>query len=382
MTRLTVAGTYEDILLADQGDESRKTSRSGSTAALVHAAASQQIGRLDSLAFQSSTCRMARRLGWRMARTTASGTPTPAAIGSVASTRTAAWSSRSSAAAIRRPASPSATTAAAWFTNQEADTIGHITTDGDFVEFAIPSPPSSPQDIVRGPDGNYWFTEFDADSIGRITPQGVIKRFPTAPALAGARPRIAAQQRNPQGIAVGPDSNLWFTERGLNKIGRMTTSGEVWSSRSPPATANRGASPPGWDGNFYFTENNAGRVARITTEESSPSSARRSPARSRIHHARSRWRNVVHRERRQSPRPHRARRPDHQIRSARRRLGPTGIIGRNDGRLFYGVYDLSQVGYVDLAAANRRLRRPRPGGLPTPRRSTLFVQAIATVTPR
>ncbi len=66
----------------------------------------------------------------------------------------------------------------AWFTDGRADTIGRITTDGERVEYTIPSPPSGPRDFVLGPDGNFWFTEYDAGSLGRITPQGVIRRFP------------------------------------------------------------------------------------------------------------------------------------------------------------------------------------------------------------
>jgi hypothetical protein len=31
----------------------------------------------------------------------------------------------------------------------------------------------------------------------------------------------------PQGITTGPDGNLWFTENGAGKIGRMTPSGVV-----------------------------------------------------------------------------------------------------------------------------------------------------------
>jgi streptogramin lyase len=31
----------------------------------------------------------------------------------------------------------------------------------------------------------------------------------------------------PQGIAVGADGNLWFTEFGANQVGRITTAGVV-----------------------------------------------------------------------------------------------------------------------------------------------------------
>jgi streptogramin lyase len=34
-----------------------------------------------------------------------------------------------------------------------------------------------PFDVAAGPDGNLWFTEFGSDKIGRITPTGTITEF-------------------------------------------------------------------------------------------------------------------------------------------------------------------------------------------------------------
>src|SRR5689334_11021835 len=65
---------------------------------------------------------------------------------------------------------------------------------------------SEPGGIVAGPDGNLWFTEFGVGKIGRITTGGTVTDF----AAAG----------NPQLIAVGSDGNLWFTETTISKIGR------------------------------------------------------------------------------------------------------------------------------------------------------------------
>jgi len=256
----------------------------------------------------------------------------------------------------------------AWFTDQEANSIGHITMSGELAQFAIPSPPSTPQDIVRGPDGNYWFTEFDADSIGRITPQGFIKRFPIAANLGAADvgPRVAVDTRNPQSIAVGPDGNLWFTEPGLNKIGRMTTSGEVVEFSVPTANSEPWGIAAGWDGDMYFTENKAGRVARITTEgvvtELGTAVSGSLPEYITLGPDGAMWFTELA-----------ANRLGRIARDGRitkfdlpgADSGPTGIVGRNDGRLFFGVYDLSQVGYVDLAAAEPT-HTPGPTPTPTP----------------
>jgi virginiamycin B lyase len=142
--------------------------------------------------------------------------------------------------------------------------IGHLTAEGDVIRIVIPSPPSTPQDIVRGPDGNMWFTELDAGSLGRITPQGVIKRFPIAAEDGRVGPRVAGAVSQPVNLAVGPDGDLWFTDQGLNAIGRMTTSGEVVTFPIPTADAYPAGIAAGGDGNLYFTESEPGRVARIT----------------------------------------------------------------------------------------------------------------------
>ena len=59
---------------------------------------------------------------------------------------------------------------ALWFTEDKGNAIGCITTDGEIVEFPIPTEGASPEGIALGPDGNLWFTEQVGDKIGRITP--------------------------------------------------------------------------------------------------------------------------------------------------------------------------------------------------------------------
>ncbi len=49
--------------------------------------------------------------------------------------------------------------------------------------------------------------------IGRITPSGIVTEF-----SAGISTNAA-----PFGITAGPDGNLWFTELGGSRIGRITT---------------------------------------------------------------------------------------------------------------------------------------------------------------
>src|SRR5438445_13525559 len=62
-------------------------------------------------------------------------------------------------------------------------------------EVAVPTSNSVPEGITLGPDGNLWFTEFEGGQIGRITPSGPVPEFT---GLTGA----------PVCITAGPDGNL------------------------------------------------------------------------------------------------------------------------------------------------------------------------------
>jgi virginiamycin B lyase len=79
-------------------------------------------------------------------------------------------------------------------------------------EFPLPTAGAQPQDIVQAPDGNMWFAERGLNKIGRISGSspGAVTEFDVA--AGGLAPDI---------IVVGPDNNLWYTELSSNSIGRM-----------------------------------------------------------------------------------------------------------------------------------------------------------------
>jgi streptogramin lyase len=120
-------------------------------------------------------------------------------------------------------------------------------------QFPIPTAHSQPNGIARGPDGNLWFAESHA--IGRITPVGVITEFSTGLAAASS----------PQEITTGPDGNLWFSDQGTDRIGRITPAGVI-TEFSTGITAGTGpfGITAGPDGNLWFTEQSGG-IGRITT---------------------------------------------------------------------------------------------------------------------
>ena len=78
-----------------------------------------------------------------------------------------------------------------------------------------------PDGITAGPDGALWFTNEDDNSIGRITTDGVVTNY-TDPSI-----------NFPDGITAGPDGALWFTNEKDNSIGRITTDGVVTNYTDP-----------------------------------------------------------------------------------------------------------------------------------------------------
>jgi streptogramin lyase len=122
-------------------------------------------------------------------------------------------------------------------------------------QFTLPAPFSAAlQAIAVGADGNLWFVEDSSNRIGRITTTGQI---------TGSFP-IPTANSNTTSIAPGPDGNLWFAEDVGNKIGRVTTLGVITEFNVPTASAQPFTVTAGPDGNLWFTEAQANKIGRIT----------------------------------------------------------------------------------------------------------------------
>ena len=76
--------------------------------------------------------------------------------------------------------------------------------------------------------------------------------------------KIPSPASNPFGLTVGPDGEIWFADRGANKIGRVTTAGQFTEYSVPTSNSAPDGITTGPDGNLWFTENKSGKVARIT----------------------------------------------------------------------------------------------------------------------
>jgi len=152
-----------------------------------------------------------------------------------------------------------------WFVEYAGDKIGCLSivataacpqSSGQPIvtEFNVPTPASGPTGITIGPDGALWFTEKEVNQIGRITTAGsVTNEYP-----------LPTPDSDPTGLTAGPDGALWFTEVQTNKIGRMTVNGVV-TSEYPVPTANSGPGVifTGPDGALWFTEHAGNNIGRL-----------------------------------------------------------------------------------------------------------------------
>jgi len=165
-----------------------------------------------------------------------------------------------------------------WFTDAGcgfgagACEIGRITPSGTITEFpAGLQQHGLPTIIADGPDGNLWFTDpaqpaSGTPAIGRITP---CTPLPCTPAPSHGFSAGLQASSAPDGIAPGPDGNMWFTDQagsagGTSELGRITPGGTITESAAglPVGTAPAGITT-GPDGNLWFTDEGARAIGQL-----------------------------------------------------------------------------------------------------------------------
>jgi RHS repeat-associated protein len=123
--------------------------------------------------------------------------------------------------------------------------------DDETTEYSLPAG-SEPNYIVLGPEQNMWFTDWGTSKVGKITPSGAITEYSLP---AGS---------TPPGIALGPENIFWFTERGTSKIGKITTSGVITEYALPAGSEPNGIAL-GPENDMWYTDVGTSKIGKITT---------------------------------------------------------------------------------------------------------------------
>ncbi len=106
---------------------------------------------------------------------------------------------------------------ALYFTLNQADVIGRLTTDGRIREFPLPQRDSRPHAIAADPEGGFWFSEWGATRVGHISAEGEIDLFD-----------LPTPSSEPHGITVTANGTVWVA---LESLRHRCQSG---SRRNPP----------------------------------------------------------------------------------------------------------------------------------------------------
>jgi len=126
----------------------------------------------------------------------------------------------------------------------------------DITMYAVPTSNSQPQGITLGPDSILWFTESGANKIAHFSGSGPITEY-----------AVPTPGSNPNSITLGPDGALWFTEWEGNKIGRITTAGAIIEFDLPTSNSEPYGITTGPGGSLWFVEvqPSVSKIGRITT---------------------------------------------------------------------------------------------------------------------
>jgi streptogramin lyase len=112
-----------------------------------------------------------------------------------------------------------------------------------------------PQGIAVGPDGNVWVAGDESDVVGKVTPSGEVTEY-----------KLASPFECPAYITAAPakENDLWFTDGCDHQIGKITTSGSTTAYSLASGVGLQGI-VAGPDGNLWFAMEGVSKIGKITT---------------------------------------------------------------------------------------------------------------------
>lgn len=124
------------------------------------------------------------------------------------------------------------------------------------VAWAIPTHNAQPYIVVVAPDQTVWFSESGVDRIGRLDARdGHVREFP-----------LPTVNSRPIGLTVGPRGDIWFAESAGNRVGRITRAGAIQAWECPTPNAGPNGMYTDSHGTVWFSEGTADRIASVAPD--------------------------------------------------------------------------------------------------------------------
>ncbi|GAA1501844.1 virginiamycin B lyase family protein [Nocardioides humi] len=127
--------------------------------------------------------------------------------------------------------------------------------------YPVPTADAGLDSLVVGPDGQLWFTERKGWKLGRITAAGAITEFPVPPMGGGS---------GPSDIVRGADGYLWFLTDSRFRLGRATTGGTVERVAEAPLATIFSDLAAGRGRGVWLTQADGGQVHRLLDADTNP----------------------------------------------------------------------------------------------------------------
>jgi streptogramin lyase len=114
-----------------------------------------------------------------------------------------------------------------WFAENAANKIGHVLANGSIVEIPLPGGLAHPTDMVLGGDGNVWFDDGLVSQYGEPSNSYLAKIRPNGTITEYSMDTQGSEYSASAGLTLGPDGNVWFIDPNSSAIGYITPSGKI-----------------------------------------------------------------------------------------------------------------------------------------------------------
>ena len=139
----------------------------------------------------------------------------------------------------------------AWYTDTPTRAISHISSDGKIQSFSLLTRIVRLGRLAMAPDGAIWFADVTTASVTRLK-DGVFTRHD-----------VGSLGATPSGVAVDNGGIVWTTLQGADKLGWISTDGQLTALDVPTRNSGLGDVTVDRSGAVWFLELRANRIGRL-----------------------------------------------------------------------------------------------------------------------